>query len=183
VRRALLLERYAMAQRDSGAGAAAAGSLRQALGLLPPGDTTRAHAEVLAALANALLRNDDMDGCAEAARQAIDAARAAGAKDAEAEASITLGVAMAYLGQADAGLDALRFGLRLALEMTQTEGPSTALRGYVNLSDVLELLTEHAEAAQVAADGHELAVRAGLSLTLGCFLIGNRAEPLLVRAH
>jgi DNA-binding CsgD family transcriptional regulator/tetratricopeptide (TPR) repeat protein len=179
VRRAMLLERYAIVQRDSGAAGDAADSLRQALALLPAGDAAREHAAVLAALANALLRTDQMDGSAEAARDAIAAARAAGAKDAEAEASITLGVAVSYLGQADAGLDALRFGLRLGLEIAEAEGAFTALRAYVNLSDVLEMLGEHAEAAQVAGDGIELAARAGLSRTLGCYLIHNRAEPLL----
>jgi len=179
VRRALLLERYAMVQRDSGAEADAAGSLRQALALLPPGDTTRAHAVVLAALANSLMRNDEMDGSAAAARDAIAAARAAGAKGAEADSSVTLGVAMSYFGQAEAGLDVLRFGLRLGLQIADTEGSIIALRAYVNLSDVLEMLSRHAEADQVATDGLELAVRAGLSRTLGCYLIGNRAEPLL----
>ena len=179
VRRALLLERYAIVQRDSGATGEAAESLRQALGLLPAGETTRAHAKLLAALANALMRNDDMVGCAEAARNAIEAARACGATGAEADASVTLGAAMAYLGTVDTGLDVLRFGLRLGLETAETEGSYTALRAYVNLSDVLELLSQHAEAAQVAADGLKLAERVGSSRTLGCYLVGNRAEPLL----
>jgi DNA-binding CsgD family transcriptional regulator len=179
VRRALLLERYAIVQRDSGATGEAAESLRQALGLLPAGDMTRAHAKLLAALANALMRNDDMVGCAEAARNAIAAARACGATGAEADASVTLGAAMAYLGMVDTGLDVLRFGLRLGLETAGTEGSYTALRAYINLSDVLELLSQHAEAAQVAADGLQLAERIGSSRTLGCYLVGNRAEPLL----
>jgi ATP/maltotriose-dependent transcriptional regulator MalT len=125
------------------------------------------------------MRNDDMEGCAEAARNAIAAARACGATGAEADASVTLGAAMAYLGTVDTGLDVLRFGLRLALETAETEGSYTALRAYVNLSDVLELLSQHAEAAQVAADGLKLAERVGSSRTLGCYLVGNRAEPLL----
>jgi DNA-binding CsgD family transcriptional regulator/tetratricopeptide (TPR) repeat protein len=179
VRRALLLERYAIVQRDSGATDEAAESLRQALGLLPPGETTRAHAVLLAALANGLMRNDDMVGCAEAARNAIAAARACGATGTEADASVTLGAAMAYLGTVDTGLDVLRFGLRLALETAETEGSHTALRAYVNLSDVLELLSRHAEAAQVAADGLKLAERVGSSRMLGSYLVGNRAEPLL----
>jgi len=179
VRRALLLERYAMVQRDTGVPAEATESLRQALALLPAGETNLAHAVVLAALANALLHADDMEGSAETARQAIAAAHAAGAKNAEADASITLGSAMSYLGQADAGLDALRFGLRLGLEIAETEGSYTALRAYVNLSDTLEMLSQHAEAAQVAADGLRLAERAGSARTIGCYLTGNRAEPLL----
>jgi DNA-binding CsgD family transcriptional regulator/tetratricopeptide (TPR) repeat protein len=179
VRRALLLERYSFVQRDSGATGEAAASLRQALELLPAGETTRAHAVVLAALANALMRNDDMAGCAEAARDAIAAARACGAAGAEADASVTLGAAMAYLGTVDDGLGVLRFGLRLALETAETEGSYTALRAYVNLSDVLELLSQHAEAAQAAADGLTLAERVGSSRTFGSYLVGNRAEPLL----
>jgi DNA-binding CsgD family transcriptional regulator len=179
VRRALLLERYALVQRLSGAPADAAASLQEALALLPADQTTRAHAVVLAALASALMRIDEMESCAETARRAISAARAVGARDAEADAAITLGPAMSYLGAADAGLDSLRFGLRLALEMAGTEGSWTALRAYVNLSDVLELLGRHAEAEQAAGDGLELATRAGMARALGSYLIGNRAEPLL----
>jgi DNA-binding CsgD family transcriptional regulator len=44
---------------------------------------------------------------------------------------------------------------------------------------VLELLGQHAEAAQIARDGLELALRAGLARTFGSYLIGNQAEPLL----
>ena len=51
VRRALLLERYARAQRDSGRVAEADASLEQALALLPAGEATRAHAVVLSSLA------------------------------------------------------------------------------------------------------------------------------------
>ena len=51
--------------------------------------------------------------------------------------------------------------------------------GYINLSDVLEFLGRHEEAAQLAAEGLELAARAGLTRTLGPFLIGNQAESLI----
>ena len=80
------------------------------------------------------------------------------------------------LGHAEAGLGPLRSGVRLALDL---DIPATALRGYVNLSDVLELLGRHQEAAQVAGEGLDLAVRAGLARTIGSYLIGNQAEPLL----
>jgi DNA-binding CsgD family transcriptional regulator len=179
VRKALLLEQYALVRRYSGTHADADASLREALALLPADETTRAHAAVLASLATVLMGAGDMDSSTETSRRAIAAARAAGAKDAEADASITLGTAMSYLGPADAGLESLRSGLRLALELAETEGSWTALRAYVNLSDVLELLGRHAEAARVAGEGLELARRAGVSRTLGCYLIGNRAEPLL----
>ncbi|HXT90737.1 MAG TPA: AAA family ATPase, partial [Trebonia sp.] len=144
VRRALLLERYAVAQRDSTEPVQAAATLQQALSLLPEDQVTRAHAIVLASIAGAQLRADDILNCTETAKRAIAAAQAADAKAAEADASITLGSALTYLGRTDAGLDSLRAALRLALESgerSEAGDPVTiALRAYINLSDVLELL-------------------------------------------
>ncbi|HEY1669173.1 MAG TPA: AAA family ATPase [Trebonia sp.] len=173
---ALLLERYAVVQRDSSDPAAATATLQRALDLLPSDRVTRVHAVVLATMASLQMREDDMTGCAETARRAIEAARAAGAKDAEADASVSLGSSACYLGQTEAGLASLRDGLRLARELGD---PPVALRAYINLSDALELLGRHAEAAQAAAEGIELATRTGMARTLGSYLIGNRAESLL----
>jgi len=68
-------------------------------------------------MAGAQLRGDDMTSCAQTAKRAIEAARAVGAKDTEADASVSLGTALSYLGPAEAGLASLRDGLRLALEL------------------------------------------------------------------
>jgi DNA-binding CsgD family transcriptional regulator len=212
VSRALLLERYAVVQRDSSDPAAATATLRRALALLPSDQVTRAHAVVLATMASSQMRADDMINCAETAKRAIEAARAAGAKDAEADASVSLGSALSYLGPPEVGLASLRDGLRLALELgghpadggaarlrgaaPAARGPAArglagesefagaertaiALRAYINLSDVLELLGRHAEAAQTAAEGIELATRTGMTRTLGSYLIGNLADSLL----
>jgi DNA-binding CsgD family transcriptional regulator/tetratricopeptide (TPR) repeat protein len=176
VRRALLLERFAAAQRDAGRTADAVTSLEQALALLPAEPDSRAHAVVLAALAAALMRCGDLERSAQVAQRAVTAARAAKALGPQAEAEITLGSTTAYLDRAEAGLDSLRSGVRLALD---ADIPATALRGYINLSDGLELLGQHAEAAQTARDGLELALQAGLARTFGSYLIGNQAEPLL----
>ncbi len=176
VRRALLLERYAATQRDSGWPAEAVATLREALALLPEGQASRAQAVVLAALASALTRSGKLEEGAQVAGRAVAAAGAAGATDVEADATITRGLAISYLGPAEAGLGPLRSGVALALELGI---PATAMRGYVNLSDVLELLGRHQEAARIASEGLELAARTGLSRTLGAYLIGNQAEPLL----
>jgi DNA-binding CsgD family transcriptional regulator len=178
VRRALLLERHAVIQRDSGRQPAAVASLEKGLALVPDGDAdaSRAHAVLLATLAGVLTRGSEMERATGVARRAVAAARAAGAREAEAEAAITLGLGMAYLNEPEAGLESLRAGVALALELGI---PLTAVRGYVNLSDVVELLGRHEEAATEAAAGLELAARAGLARTLGSFLIGNQAEPLL----
>ncbi|HEY6500109.1 MAG TPA: AAA family ATPase [Streptosporangiaceae bacterium] len=176
VRRALLLERYALAQGAASQPAAAVTSLEQALELLPEGQASRAHAVVLASLAAAQMRCADMERAAEVAERAVTAAQTAGARDAQAEAEITLGSTTAYLDRAEAGLPPLRSGVRRALD---ADIPATALRGYINLSDVLELLGRHTEAAQAAREGLELAARAGMARTLGSYLVGNQAEPLL----
>jgi len=176
-RRALLLERSAIIVRDQGESADAAATLREALALLPDDGVTRARAQVLATLAGALMRADEMPQSIEVARLAIDAARSIGATDLEVDASITLG-ALAYTDGAEAGLEWLREGLRLALAFS-VDNPWPALRGYVNYSDTLEMFGRHAEAAEVAGEGIKLAVRFGVVRTLGSYLIGNRAEPLL----
>ncbi len=175
-RRALLLERYALAQREAGRPDAAIRSLRQALALLPADQPSRARSVVLAALAATQMRGAEMVEAAEVAGRAIAAAQAAGASDVEADAAITLGCASSYLGQAEAGLGPLSSGVRLALDL---DIPFTALRGYINLSDVQELLGRHLDAARTASEGLELAERMGMARTLGSYLVGNQAEPLL----
>ncbi len=174
-RRALLLRQYAEAQFFSGRPVDALASLDQALALLPAGQGTRALALVLNWLAF-LLGTTDFERAAQVASRAVAVAAAVGARDVEAEAAITLGSRTSYLGPPEAGLDRLRSGLHVALELNL---PATALRGYINLSDVLQMLGRHAEAAQVAGDGLRLAERVGMARTLGCYLVANQAEPLL----
>ena len=104
------------------------------------------------------------------------AAREVGAAQQEADSSITLGLARSYLSAGDEGLDDLRAGLALAVGLGVHV---SALRGYVNLSDILEFLGRHDEAAQAAREGIALAGRVGLARTLGAFLTGNLIDTLL----
>ena len=167
VRRALLLARYGMVQRDVSKPEQAAQTLRQALALLPPDQVSRARAIVLAALASVQMRADNLPESVVTARLALTAARAAGNREAEADAAVTLGCSLTYLGSAEAGLASLHDGLRLALalagqagqagqpghdgrpkpatlaeelELGGSERTAIALRAYTNLSDVLEML-------------------------------------------
>src|SRR6266702_369547 len=177
-RRALLLRQDALVQTELGMMSEAAETLRGALALLPAGQTTRAHAVVLTALATAYGRVNASAEGGEAAQRAVDAARAADAPDVEADAALSLGLFrfMLHPSEPDAGLETLRAGLRLALDM---DIPFAAVRGYGNLSDSLHALGRYAEASQYAAEGAELAVRAGLARTYGCYLVHNQAESLL----
>ncbi|WP_426513550.1 helix-turn-helix transcriptional regulator [Dactylosporangium sp. McL0621] len=176
LRRAQVIERRANVLRTLGRDEEAAGQLREALALLPAQPMTTTHAVVLASLANSLMRIDEVRQGQEIARSAVQAAVAAGAPAQQADALITLGSASAYLGDPQSGLAALRDGLALAdrLDLHQV-----ALRGYTNLSDCLELLGRHAEAAEIATAGITLATQVGHARSIGAMLVGNLAEPLL----
>jgi DNA-binding CsgD family transcriptional regulator/tetratricopeptide (TPR) repeat protein len=176
VRRALLLERRAKALRDLGRPRAAVAALEEAMTLLPPERTSRAHATVLTALARAQTHVSNQRAGIDTARQALAAARAAGAKDVEAEAAIVLGVTSGYVHLNDQDLDFLREGLRIALSIDATV---IALSAYVDLSDQLTLVGRYEEAVTAAADGLDLARQAGLTRYDGPFLMLNEAEPLL----
>jgi DNA-binding CsgD family transcriptional regulator len=176
VRRALVLDRRARTLRDTGREPEAIAALEEALALLPADQVTRAHAVVLSSLAMSVWRANDMDATMSLAARAVQAAREVGAVQQEADSSITLGSARGYLSADDAGLDDLRAGLALA---TDIGAHVTALRAYVNISDVLELLGRHQEAADAAREGMVLAGRVGLARSLGAFLAGNLAESLL----
>jgi len=182
VRRALVLDRRARALRDTGREAEAVATLEEALALLPADQVTRAHAVVLASLANSVWHANDTDATMTLATRAVQAAREAGAAQQEADSSITLGSVRGYLrpDDADAGLDDVRAGLALA---TGIGAHFTALRAYINISDVLELHGRHEEAAEAARAGVELAGRVGLARSLGAFLTGNLVESLVRLGH
>src|SRR5579863_1566606 len=176
VRRALLLEQRGIVLLDASPAEAVA-ALEEALALLPPEPTTRAHAMVLASLARARIHAaGDLRVAADTSRQAVAAARAAGAKDVEASAIITLGVVSTYLGPGEDGLAFTGEGLQLALSIG---APATAMIGYINLSDALTFLGRHEEAVENAAKGLDLARQAGLTRSEGLYLMMNQAEPLL----
>jgi DNA-binding CsgD family transcriptional regulator len=176
VRRALVLDRRAHSLRDSGREADSITTLEQALALLPADQVTRAHAVILSSLAASLWRSNDLATTMRMAARAVQVAREVGAAQQEADASITLGMVRCYRDASIEGLDDLRAGLALALDIG---APLGALRGYVNLSDVLEFLGRHDEAVEAARAGIALAGRVGLARSLGAFLTGNLVESLL----
>jgi ATP/maltotriose-dependent transcriptional regulator MalT len=175
-RHALLLERRAVALRDSGRELAGIADLERALALLPAEPSTRARASILGTLAGAQMRVSAMTECVDVAKQAVEAARAVGARDVEADALISLGSAQSYLDTNDAGLELGRRGIEIAREL---DLPITMLRGYINISDVLCALGRYDEAAETARVGMTAATPAGLTRSLGNYLAGNLVESLL----
>jgi ATP/maltotriose-dependent transcriptional regulator MalT len=153
-------------------------ALERAASLLPADPPTVARALVLASLARlGAVFSGDYETCKKVSEQALSAARAAGAREQEANAQIMLGVARCYLGEHEAGIASLQEGRALAEAIG---ADATALRAHLNLSDSLELLGRHAEAAEVAERGLLLARRIGLARHIyGMFLVVNRAVALV----
>ncbi|WP_432824703.1 helix-turn-helix transcriptional regulator [Dactylosporangium sp. CA-092794] len=176
LRRAQVVERRAFMLRGLGRDEEAVGQLRDALALLPEQPVTLLHAVVLASLANSLMRIDNMEGATATARQAVAAAAESGAVDQQADALVTLGSCMSYLGDASDGLAAVWEGLGLA---ERHQRYHIAVRGYTNLSDALAMLGRHTEAVEVARAGVALTARTGLARSWGAMITGNLAEPLL----
>jgi DNA-binding CsgD family transcriptional regulator/tetratricopeptide (TPR) repeat protein len=160
----------------AGSPAAVIAQLEVAVELLPADGMTAERAAVLASLASALMRTGDSRAAKTTAERAVAAARASGAARAEAESRITLGYAAVELDEDDAGLAQSRAGIDQAVaggEMT------TALRGFIALSDSLELRGRSGEAVEVASEGIDLARALGYHRGLGTFLTGNLAESLI----
>jgi DNA-binding CsgD family transcriptional regulator/tetratricopeptide (TPR) repeat protein len=149
--------------------------LERALALLGE-EPTRELALALSSLASAHVLNGEDLLARDAGERAVEVARTVGARDVEPAALVSLGGALGYLGEFEKGVAALHEGVAIATEQGDWE---SCLRGYINLSDVLELAGRHREAVAEGADGIELARRVGLAHTLGVFLAGNIAESLL----
>src|SRR3954471_18142374 len=175
-RRALLREAQAATLIDLSRADEATIALEQAASLLPAEPPTVARALVLVALASRHLATGELEACGLEAERAVAAARAAGAREQEANALIMLGCSRAYLADGEEGVRLLRAGIELA---DAGGSHTTALRGHLNLADVLDMLGEHEHAAETARRGLALAARAGLTRNVyGIYLTFNIAESL-----
>jgi DNA-binding CsgD family transcriptional regulator/tetratricopeptide (TPR) repeat protein len=173
VRTALLLERRGFLVRSLGRDLGV-GELREAVALLPP-EPTRERAIVLSSLALALCQTSSESGVA-LAREAVAAARAAGARREEASALSSLGIALSYDGQLDEALATLDESRQIALETGEID---EMLRAYINLADANTSAGRHERAVDVAGEGIELARQHGFLRSRGAFLMGNQAESLM----
>ena len=150
--------------------------LERAVSMLPAEPPTAARAAVLLELAGRRIVRGEPAGLA-AAEQALGAAEAAGAREEEAMARMWLGVARTYSGDADSGIAELW----RAVEPVRSLGDhGLTLRTYLNLSDSLEAAGRHAESAEVAERGLELAAEVGFTRhVFGGYLASNLAEAMI----
>lgn len=174
---ARLLVGQAAALQDLGRNDDSRAALERAALLLPAETPTVARAEVLVSLAGQFMIGGSPGAWQSAAEEALQTARAAGAREQEATARIIMGAALCYGGEGDRGVAELRAGLEAARELGDH---ALALRGYLNLSDCLEMLGRHEDAVQAATAGLELAAQTGLSHHVYAnYLVLNCAEPLI----
>jgi ATP/maltotriose-dependent transcriptional regulator MalT len=175
---ALLLARKAATLQDLGREPELNAALEYAASLVPTDRPSVARAVVLVELAaRPMSAGKGSAQWLQAAELALDASLAAGTREQEATARIILGPALAYSGELDKGVSELRAALELASTLAD---PSIALRAYLNLSDTLELRGQHAEAAEEARRGLELASEVGLTQHVyGLYLVHNLAEALI----
>jgi DNA-binding CsgD family transcriptional regulator/tetratricopeptide (TPR) repeat protein len=176
LRRAHLLERRATALSMAGKASESLEMLDRAVALLPAGGTNPVQAMLFNALARSLIRTGRWREAEEMSLRAERTAVAAGSALEEAEGRITRSLVIAMRGEHDAGIEVGRGAIDLALSLGQSR---TALRGFVILSDLLELIGRSAEAVDMAERGRELAEESGLARSTGAFLAGNEAESLV----
>jgi DNA-binding CsgD family transcriptional regulator/tetratricopeptide (TPR) repeat protein len=177
-RAALLLAGKAATLQDLGRDEGSSAALEYAASLVPTDRPSVARAVVLVELAaRPMSAGEGSAQWRQAAEQALAASLAAGAREQEATARIILGPALSYGGELDKGVSELRAGLELAKTLAD---PSIALRAYLNLSDTLELLGLHEQAAEEARSGLELASDVGLTQHVyGLYLVHNLADSLI----
>ncbi|HET6870862.1 MAG TPA: AAA family ATPase [Solirubrobacteraceae bacterium] len=178
-RAALLLARKAETLQDLGRTEETRATLERAVSLVPTDRPSVVRAVVLVALAGLPMLAMDQEPAVwqEAAEEALAASRAAGAREQEATARVILGAALSYSRRPEQGIPELRAGLELA---TSLGDHALALRGYLNLSDTLELVGRHQEAIEEAYRGLEVAARVGLTQHVyGLYLVYNLAESLM----
>jgi predicted ATPase len=174
--RAMLLARRAAILSDIGRDAEGIAVLEQAVSLLPAELPSQGGAHVLAALARAMARVDQLGRAGELAQQALSTAQAAGAIEDEFDAQISLGYSTVCLGSVEAGLTLVR---EAGEKASQAGLMWIVTRAFINLSDLLLMLGRYDEAVSTVDEGLALVEQAGLARTIGAFLRGNKGEALL----
>ena len=178
VRLGLLYERLAHIRRAGGDPAGAMQAGRRAVELVPR-EPSPERATVLAALAQLKMLDGIFSEAQRLAREAIKVARACDpvARSQEIHAITTLGVAMAWGSDPVEAIEMLR---EAGLAAAELDDPDALFRIRANLTTVLDLIGERAEAVEVAYAGIRDARRAGLEAVYGNFLAGNVADSLFL---
>jgi DNA-binding CsgD family transcriptional regulator/tetratricopeptide (TPR) repeat protein len=178
IRVGLLYDRLAQVRRAAGDSVAARSAAQRAVDLIPR-EPSPERATVLATLAQLYMVDGVFSDGQRLAREAIRVARACDpvARDQDIHATTTLGVALAWGRDPNAAIELLREAEAAAREIDDLDA---LFRVTANLTTVLDLVGQRAEAVEVAYRGIEHAKRAGLEAVYGNFLAGNVTESLIL---
>jgi len=149
-RAADLLERLARVQRRLGKTGESLATLERGLALLPAHEACAERARLLSSKAKVRMLAGRYRQGEQVAREALEAARAAGDREAESQSLNALGVCLAELGALEDGIAALKEATAIAKE---DDRPGDLASAYTNLSDVLHLHGRGREALAVALEG------------------------------
>jgi ATP/maltotriose-dependent transcriptional regulator MalT len=176
LQRARLLEREGAYCFNAGLAERARAAYQAALELLPPDRPSADRARVYAGMGMLAMAWSRMAEAETACRQAIDIARAVGARQEEGRALNALGVVSAYRGEFEDGVRRLRLSVQIAEEI---EDPDDLAVAYIDLAHVLGLANRHDDAVSVCRAGYDEMRRVGLVRQEGSFLQANAAESLI----
>ena len=154
---------------------AALDSYSTALALLPA-DCGRERARILGAKALALHFLQRWEQARDCGLEALDEARAAGARAEEGYAANVLGIALAFLGEHDRGEAHVRDAKRIAEEGGSAEEVG---RTYAHLAEILRIHGDVAGAVAVMIEGQQVAARMGMANWFGSAMSVGAAEDLL----
>ncbi len=168
VRRGLLHERLGCYLWAAGHSEAALDAYDEAARLVPLEQPSAVRARVVGAQAQALMLAGRYRESQERAEEALAVARAARARAEEGHVLATLGVDLAFLGHAAAGVSLLEEARAIAEEVGT---PEDVARAWLNLAELLSgPLNRLHTAAEVAEQGVERVRRLGLERSYGVSL-------------
>jgi DNA-binding CsgD family transcriptional regulator len=157
---------------ETGSSDALLAAFNHAVELVPAEPPSPERAYALGSFAGGLMVASRYAESLPIAEQALELARAVGARAAEVRALTVLGGDLAYLGRGAEGVAHFRRALQLAEEI----GGIDLERAYVNFTDALTMLGRPRESARLAQTGLETLHRHGIESSL---LVSNRIEALL----
>ena len=175
VRAALLHVRLGRALWINGQGDLALQAHRTAVELVPAGSPSEARARALAGLAQILNLQDRHAEARPLAEEAVELARAAGARQIEGHALNSRAVARCREGEIDSALDDLEEALRIAKAIDDVDDIG---RAYTNRVWVLKVGGRFTDAITLAFEGVSVARRLGFLAFLGTHLLCNAADLL-----
>lgn len=141
-----------------------------------PADCRCERARILGAKALALHFLQRWEQARDCSREALEEARAAGARTEEGYAANVLGLALAFLGDHAEGEEHVRAAKRIAEESGAAEDMA---RTYAHLAEVLRIRGDVAGALEVMLEGEDLASRMGMEQSFGCVMSVSAAEDLV----